>query len=246
MSFLSKLWVIIRGFFIRSGDDLVSKSPDAIRSTYAAAIEDAKTRYHQMVEAVSLLAREREKSEIRLRDLEKEKGEMNRRLEGALNAADADPANVEHREAGARYLERIKEIESEQQVVEQNLQAQSARVEEYKLKIRSFSEEIDRLKREQGEMVAEFVSSQQIISLENRLQGLGESSTDESLVAIREKVGTMRARAKIASEMGKATVQSQDRAYEAIGAEKEAVNKFDELLKARQAAQKTEPLRNLG
>jgi phage shock protein A len=234
MGFLSKIWVIIRGFFIRSGDDLVSNSPDAIRSTYASAIEDSKKRYRQMVEAVSLLAREREKSETKLKDLENEKKEMHRRLDGALDAAQAAPNDLAHREAGSRYLERIKAIEAEQLIVEQNLQTQSLRVEEYKTQIRGFSDEIDRLKREQGEMVAEFVSSQQIISLENRLQGLGESSVDESLVAIREKVGTMRARAKIASEMGKATVQSQDRVYEDLGARQEAANRFDELLKGRQ------------
>ncbi len=56
---------------------------------------------------------------------------------------------------------------------------------------------------------------------------------DESIVAIRERVAAMRSHAKIATEMSTSTVQSQDRAYEHVGTEKEAASKFDELLKAR-------------
>ena len=64
---------------------------------------------------------------------------------------------------------------------------------------------------------------------------------DESIVAIREKVGRMRAEAKIATEMGSATVGAQDESYERIGAEKEAAARFDELLKARATAKTGAP-----
>lgn len=236
MGFFGKLWAVIRGFFIRAGDDLVSSSPDAIKSTYAVAIDEAKRRYKEMERAVALLAVERERTEMSLKELDREEGELQRKLEGALSAAEAAPDELSHREAGTRYAARLNEIDQKQDSLARDLDAQREKVEEYKLKLRSFQTEIERLKREQGEMVAEFISHQQVIQLEDRLKGLGETAVDESIVAIRDKVANLRSQAKIASEMGKSTVVAQDDKYERMGAEKEASARFDELLKARMEA----------
>ena len=146
-----------------------------------------------MEKAVAMLASQREKTEMNLKDLGHEEIELHRRLEGALASAESEPDNGVHREAGARYLTRIKDIDEKQAKLSQDLEAQSKRVEEYKIKLRSFTDEIQRLKKEQGEMMAEFISTQQVLALEDRLKGLGETAVDESLVAIRDKVSNMRA-----------------------------------------------------
>jgi phage shock protein A len=233
MGFFGKLWAVVRGFFIKAGDDLVSSSPEAIKATYAAAIDDAKRRYKEMERAVALLAAQRDKTEMGLKDLESEEQDLQRKLEGALAAAEAEPSNSAHREAGSRYLSRIKEIQEKQALLGADSEAQQAKVRDYQLKLRTFMDEINRLKREQGEMVAELVSSQQMVQLEDRLKGLGESAVDESLVAIRERVANVKAQARVAAEMRGATLEVQDQTYERVGAEKEAANRFDELLKAR-------------
>ncbi len=98
--------------------------------------------------------------------------ELQRKLEGALASAEAEPANPAHREAGTRYLARIKEIGEKQAALIGALDTERRKVEDYKLRLRSFTEEIGRLQKEQGEMVAEFVSTQQVIQLEDRLKGL--------------------------------------------------------------------------
>lgn len=247
MSFFGKLWSIIRGMFIRAGDDLVSGSPESIRATYASAIDEAKKRYKDMESAVAMLARERERTEQSLKQLEQEEKDLQRKLEGALAMAEKEPANSAHREAGARYLARMNEIDLKQGALAEEHEAQRARVEEYKGKLRSFTDEIERLQKEQGELIAEFVSHQQVIRLEDRLRGLGESAVDESIVAIREKVAHLRAQAKIATEMRGATVGTQDQTYERVGAEKEAASRFDELLKARvEAKPEVQKERDLG
>ncbi|HTY24167.1 MAG TPA: PspA/IM30 family protein [Desulfomonilaceae bacterium] len=247
MSYFGKLWAMIRGFFIRAGDDVVSSSPQAIQATYASAIDDAKRRYKDMEKAVAMLVSQREKTEMNLTDLDREDADLQKRLEGALVSAEAEPNNEVHREAGARYLTRIKEIGEAQARLTHELEAQGKRVEEYKTKLRSFTEEIQRLKKEQGEMIAEFISTQQVLALEDRLRGLGETAVDESIVAIREKVANMRAQMKIAAEMRGATTQGHDETYERIGAEKEAKARFDQLLETRAASKAvTDKERDLG
>jgi phage shock protein A len=236
MGFFSKLWTYVRGLFIGAGDDIVSGSPESIRATYAAAIDDAKKRYKEMERAVALLASERSKTEASMLNLEKEEKDLQKRLEGALSMAETEHNNPAHREAGTRYLARINEISQKQEALAADLETQRKKVEEYKSKLRSFTDEIERLKREQGEMVAEFISNQQVLRLEDRLRGLGESAVDESIVAIREKVAALKAQARLATEMRAATVGALDADYERVGAEKQAATRFDELLKARAAA----------
>lgn len=236
MSFFGNLWAMIRGIFIGAGDDMVSSSPEAIRATYATAIDEAKRRYKDMERAVALLAREREKTEMILKDLQKEELETQRKLDGALAAAEGEPQNPAHREAGARYIARMREIDEKETKLTEDLESQKNKVEEYKMKLRSFTDEIENLKKEQGQMVAELISNQQVLQLENRLRGLGESAVDESIVAIRDKVAGLRQQAKIAAEMRGAGLDTQDAAYERMGAEREAASRFDELLKARAAA----------
>ncbi len=149
---------------------------------------------------------------------------------------------------GPGYVVRIKEIGEKQTKLTEDLENQKNKVEEYKMKLRSFTDEIEKLKKEQGEMVAEFVSNQQVVQLEDRLRGLGESAIDESIVAIREKVAGLRHQAKIAAEMRGAALETQDAAYERMGSEREAAARFDELLKARAAAKAGVPAkeRDLG
>jgi phage shock protein A len=248
MGYFSKMWAVIKGFFIRAGDDLVSGSPESIRATYATAIDEAKRQYKDMEKAVAMLASEREKTAIAGNKLEEEEKELERKLEGALAMAEQEPDNPSHKEAGARYLERIKEIDAKQEELSQDLDKQTQKVEHYKTRLREFQDQIKNLKREQGELVAEYVSNQQIIQLEDRLKGLGETGVDESLSAIRDKVDSLKAQAKIATEMGEASMESQDRAYEKMGAQRAAEARFDELLKQRTKTKEgqTEKDRELG
>ena len=248
MGFFGKFWAMVRGIFIRAGDDMVSASPESIRATYASAIDDAKKRYKDMEKAVALLARERERTETALKALDKEEKELQRKLDGALAMAQSNPEDPSHREAGSRYITRMNEIDMKQEGLAGELEGQRLKVEEYKTKLISFASEIEQLKREQGEMVAELVSNRQVISLEDRLRGLGETAVDESIVAIREKVARLKAQAKIATEMRSSTAGAQDETYEQIGAEREAASRFDELLKSRttEAPAKVEKERDLG
>jgi hypothetical protein len=241
MSFLAKMWSRIKGIFIKAGDDMVAGTPEAIRATYAAAIDESKRRRLELQAAVATLMRERDKAETMNKNLATEVTDLQRRLDGALTMAESEPDRLEHKEAGVRYLQRLQDLDERRKKVAEDLEFQTKRVEEYKAKLVTFDDEIKRLQREQGEMVAEFVSNRQVLQLENRLRGLAESAVDESIVTIREKVGQMKAEVKLATEMTGTTVRAQDDAYERAGTEKEARARFDELLKARTKTQAPVP-----
>jgi phage shock protein A len=214
----------------------VSSSPEAIRSAYAAAIDEAKRRYKELERVVALLAGEREKTEMAAKELEKQRFELEKKLEGALAQAEADQNNSAHRDAGTRYISLIEEVDRKRTKLKEDLDFQKNKVEEYKLKLRTTTSEIEKLKREQNEMVAEYVSNRQLLQMEDRLRGLSLNGVDAALVAVRERVASMREHAKTASEMRGATLEGQDEVYARIGDEKQAAARFDELLKARSEA----------
>ncbi len=249
-NFLKKLWIRITGVFLEAGDDVVSGSPSAVKATYRAAIQKSKNEYQLMFDAVAQLAAQRENTIAELKKLDDEERKLKQNLEGALTMAQKEPENEKHRLAGERYIKRMEEIDLRQDQLNKDLEMQTTKVNEYKLRLSSFQLEIKNLEREMGESVADFVSSQQIIQLENRLQGMGQSVEDEAIIAIRERIGKMKAKAKIATELGHANVDMQDREYASVGKEKVATSKFDELLKERTDKEKeikeSEEKRELG
>jgi hypothetical protein len=233
MAFFRRLWTRIRGTFLRFRKNGLPSSPEAIRTAYASAIDEAKRRYKELERVVAILASEREKTELAIKDSEKRRAELDKLLNAVLARAQSDPNNDAHRSAGTRYLSLMDEIDRKQVKLKEDLRFQKDKVEEYKLKLRSSTSEIERLKREQSEMIAEYVSNRQLLRLEDRLRGLSERGSDASVVALREKIATMREHAKLVSEMRGATLEGQDEVYARIGNERQAAARFDELLKAR-------------
>lgn len=244
MGFFGKLWARLRGMFITSGNDAVSSSPEAIRAAYASAIDEAKRRYKELEKVVALLGNEREKTEMIVKELEKRRSDLERKLYGTLSAAESDPKNAIHREEGTRYIALIEELDRKDSKLKEDLEYQQRKVDEYKVRLASSTGEIEKLRREQGEMMAEFVSSRQVLLLEDRLRGLSENATDESLSAIREKVAAMRGHAQVAAELRGATLESQDEFYTQIGERKLAAARFDELLKKRHVAKIEDPAKD--
>jgi phage shock protein A len=233
MAFFKKLWARLWGMLTISGNEADSSSPEAIRAAYATAIDEAKRRYKELERVVALLASEREKTALVLKELEKQRSDLENQLNEALLAAESDPTNAAHREEGARHIALIDAIESRIAKLKENLDFQKNKVEEYRVRLGSTTSEIEELKREQSEMVAQFVSNRQLLQLEDRLRHFSANATDEALAAIREKVAAMRGQAQVAADLRGAALDVHDEFYVRIGEKKLAEARFEELLKTR-------------
>jgi phage shock protein A len=232
-SFLKKLFVRIAGWFHIAGNDLVSSSPDAIRSTYAAAIQEAAEDYKSMQEGLALIMQQAARIKGLLDGFIKIEVQTHASLDGALELAAKDPANELHREAGSKYLVKLEELRGKIEQQTKDYDTLTKMVGEYKVKLASMRIQIEDLRREQAEKQVEFVAAQNTLRLEEKLQGIStRSAVDESIIAIREKIENMKAQVRVVTEM-RGTEPTSD-AYAEIGAEKQAAIKFDELLRARQ------------
>lgn len=232
-SFLKKLLVRLAGWFHTAGDDLVSSSPDAIKSTYAAAIQEAAEDYKSMQEGLALIMQQAARIKGLLDGFVKAEVQTQASLEGALELAAKSPGNALHREAGSKYLVKLEELRGKIVLQTKDYDNLTKMVGDYKVKLASMRTQIEDLKREQAEKQVEFIAAQNTLRLEEKLQGIStRSAVDESIIAIREKVENMKAQVRVVTEMH-GTEPGTD-AYAEIGAEKQAAIKFDELLQARQ------------
>jgi phage shock protein A len=237
--FLRQIWVIVRGWLIRTGDDLVSSGPDRIKSTYAAAIQDAMKQYQDMKVGLGMIMQQKTRLQNILEHIEDELKSLDVKFEGALQAAQMDPDSERHRQEGQRFLERMEKLDKKKGRTTIELEQLASRLEEYKGKLTEMYAEVDRLRKEKGEMVAEFISAQSTLRLEEKLAGLpSESTIDEAVVAVRERVENLKAQVQIATEM-RGAITEKDSLYEELGANKRVESAFDKLLKARTTVVKT-------
>ena len=90
------------------------------------------------------------------------------------------------------------------------------------------------MKQEGDEAVADLISSESIVQIEQRLQGLSTEGTDQALDAVRRKVQDTKAKAQISSEIGGTNVSRQRERYRAAAKQSTGTNEFSERLKQRQ------------
>jgi hypothetical protein len=231
--FLKKLLVRIFGWLHVAGDDLVTSSPDSIKSTYMMAIKQAGEDYKEMQSGLAMMMQQQQRIKIMVEGLDRAETETGAKLRGAIEMADADPDNPIHKVAGSKYLVRLDEVKKKKEQQVKDLENLAHMIDDYKVKLGAMRLQIDDLKREQAEMTVEFIAAQNTLRLEEKLQGISTTNAvDESIIAIREKVENMKAQVQVVSEM-RGTAQKDD-VYAEIGAEKQAAARFDELLKARQ------------
>ena len=237
--FLGKLLVIVKGWFINTGDDLVSSGPSTIKSTYASAIAEATKRYQEMKQGLGMIIQQKTRLQNQHDKIDEELEKLHIKLDGAIQAAEHDADDTQARKDGQRFLSRIKELEEKKKSTISQIEGMVGKLVEYKNRLSEMHAEVDKLKVERGEMVAEFMTAQHALRLEEQLSGLPtESSIDEAVVAIREKVENMKAQVQVASEMRGASTVEGDKRYEELGEFSRTETQFDELLRARAATPK--------
>lgn len=232
-NFINRLLVVIKGWFIRTGDDLVSRGPDAIKSTYAAAISEAMQQYKEMQSGLGLIMQQRNRLQVTLDKLEEQHLLYSTQLEGALKAAQAEPNVARHKEEGQRFVSKLHEIEDKKENQLKELERIAGMLEDYKSKLSSMRTQVEELKAEKAEMLADYVSARNTLRLEEKLSGLPtENTIDDAVVAVREKIEGLKAQVQVIAEIREES-EGKGSDYEKLGEESRATTEFEQLLAAR-------------
>ncbi len=233
-------WKKARGI-IKAADDQFAGSVDGISAAFDIQKDKMVTQYQGLRDAIAEVESVLEDKRSRLEALNIEEEELIGKREGALqlaeeaNDAGETQAYEKHAAAFERFQERITEIDAQQEQLNSDLKDTSKTMDQYMLQLTEFQAEIERMPSQKAEAVADFVSSKQIIELNDRLQGLESSMDKGPISAVMDANKKLKARAKISQKLAGADVKLQDKEYSRAGRTSTARSKMDEMMAARKA-----------
>ena len=247
---LRSVWVRFKGGAEQSADEIVSSSPDAIKAVYASAINEAKQTKTEMEQALGLLFQQRNRVILAIAQQEQAEKDTADKLQGAVTMSIKEADNPIHKQAGAKYLVQRQTFENKAEESKAELGRLDGMINEYKVRINQAGDRVIELGKEKAVALTEFTVAKNTLRLKEQLQGLSAghgTATDEALVAVRDKIGALKAEVMAAQEMGALLPPGTTRdVYAEIGAEQNAAAEFEKLVARQSQVVELKPVKPVG
>lgn len=231
--FFSNLFGLASGALEEASDSMISSSPGAIKAQFRRTKEEWLKQYNEMRDAVSQLMVIREQKKNEMGHLQVEEDDLVAKMDGALNEAEKTPENQQHQTAYERFFNRKSEIDKRQEQLENEIANAENQLLEFKTRLTDLQAEIKKLDQEEAETIADLISSQKIIELNDRINNISTDNITQSLQAIREKRAKLKAKASLSSELSKTDVGTIDDSYKKSGQKTSASEAFANALQNR-------------
>lgn len=228
-------------YIVKAADEQFTGSVDGIDAAFEMHRDTLVERFSGLRDAIAEVEAVLEEKRARLEKLNEEENELLQKREGALTLAEqaknaGDQAEYDkHAAAFERFQVRIEEIEGIQERLRTEIENSSGIMDRYMMQLTEMQAEIERLPAQKAEAIADFVSSKQIIELNDRLQGLETSIDRGPISAVLDANRKLTAKARISEKIAGADVKVQDKAYEQAGRVSTARSKMEDMLAARAA-----------
>ncbi len=239
---IGRMFRIGAGRVENASDAALASSPDAIKATFRMTKDKWIKEYKELESGVSQLILVREQKAVELDKLKEKIEKLQERMEGALAMAEKEPdKQAIHGEAYTRFQKEHAEATARSQELAKEVGALTARADEYKAQLSRFERDIRGLDEKQAEAIADIISSQSIIRLNDQLKGFSFDRFSKDLTAIESARQAIKAKAKLSTEMAGTAAEKQDTDYEVAG--KSSVAQSDFLQKLAERKQKKEESR---
>jgi len=231
-------WKKARGI-IAAADNQFTGSADGISAAFDIQKDKMVVQYQGLRDAISEVEAVLEDKRSRLEELNIEEDELLKKREGALAKVESTNPETDaleyakHVSAFERFQSRIDEIEEQQERLRVEVGETSKTMDKYLLQLQDFQAEIEKMPQQKAEAIADFVSAQRLIELNDRLQGLESSMDRGPISAVMNANKKLTAKARISEKLAGTDVRLQDKEYEQVGRQSTARSKMDEMLAAR-------------
>lgn len=233
-------------FFLRrseeirqAADEQFTGSTKGIQAAFEIEREKLASEFNDMQEAVAGVLNVMEEKKAQLEKLTEEEEKLKVQVQGALAAAEkAEPESddyVKAKSAFQRYSRRLTEIDDLEARLTASVADLDKGIETHMLRLTEMQARLEELPQKEAEAIAEFVSAQKIVELNNRMMNAQDSLNDSPVGAVMEKVRNLSAQARISEKLAGSDVKLQDRDYEMLGQQSETEGAFEVMLAARKA-----------
>lgn len=225
----------------QAADEQFTGSVEGIGVAYDMQHDTLVTRFKGLQNATSKLGAQLSLKSDKLKDLNLEEETLLVNREGAVSRAEKakEAGNtVEYEKCLSffnQYDKRINDIEAEQAQTEKELTEGQQTVDRLVLQLTELKRSIQDLDREKADEVGKFISNQQIIEINESLQGLQTSIDRGPIDAVRKANRDLSAKAKISDKIAGNDVAVLDKQFEEEGRKVASKDKMENILAARKA-----------
>ena len=255
--FFKAIWYTLTGRAHESADRMM-ENPEAVRGAYEDIIKDKKGNIQRYKQAIGQLIALVEQKRTAVKNLTDEVERLEELKSGAIAKAQQTAAELqgeglaqEEIKVHAEYTRcvtayqdfnsnlqektgRITELEGE-------IEGAQADIESHKLQITNLHRDLDKIKSEQSEAVADLITAREQEEIADMLSGISMDGTSAELTRMREIREKAKGRSKVAQELAGTDSKSEEQEFLAAARSSSTSDEFDALIfGAQQTDTKTE------
>jgi len=227
--FFKTLFGLAEGGTQRATDNLLTSSPDAIRNQFRKTREDSIRDYNQMKDSVADLLSIRDERANQLTKLHKQADDLAAKMAGAIQLY--KQTNDETlRTKYSQLADQKTKLESDMDALDLQVHQQEELINQYKTKLQELQTNIEGLKNEEAETVADIVSNRKMTELNAKLQGLSTDTQTKNLDAIREARQKAKSMASLSNSLSGQQVVKLDQQLLDAGSTSKHFDEFDKAV----------------
>ncbi len=222
----------------------ISASPAVVQATYDRVIREKTDRIHQYKDAVGAMIAQEEKKKAKLKRLTQEIEQLRKLRDGAAamarkvvarhngdtEAVRQDPEYVKCQAAFKDFSSTLAEKETHCVEIEEDIAEFRERIAAHKVQLESLLRDIEKIKQEKYETVAELLTSKQEKEIADMLTGISQDRTHEELQEMRDMRDQAKATARVSREMAGVDAKQSEAEFLAYARQETADSEFDALI----------------
>lgn len=255
-------WLKAFGYLITGQIDAARRTldtnPAVIRARFDEIVDEKKARIQQYKQAVASLIAQEERKKATLQELTSDIEKLERLKAGALakakqvteglKAAGKTAAeiktDVDYQKCLASYNDfssTLAEKQARIAEIEADLEEATKTIGEHKVQLQSLLRELEKVKEEAAETVADVLTAQQEKEIADTLSGIAEDGTAEELQQMRQMRQELKAEAKISKDLSGLDTKAQEAEFLEYARTSQAESEFDALLGLSEEAEAAAP-----
>lgn len=244
--FFKAIWYSLTGRAHEQADKLM-ENPEAIRGAYEDIISDKQGNIQQYKQAIGQLIALVEQKKQSVKKLTDEVDDFEKKKAGAIAMAKNTATNLqksgtsdedikEHPEytrcvaAFNDFHSTLDEKNARIDELEEDIERAQEDIETHKLQITGLHRDLDKIKTEQSEAVAELITAGQQEDIADMLSGISRDGTSAELTRMREIREKAKGRSKVAQELAGTDSKAEEEEFLAAARGSAASEEFDSLI----------------
>lgn len=240
------LGYLVTGRVDRARKEL-SKNPHVVQATYDRVVREKKQRIQQYKDAVARMITQQEKKSHRLKQLTEDVNKLEQLKEGAaakarilvkelqgqgmpLDQIKQHPDYVKCMTAYNDFSSTEKEKSAHIVELENDVTELGTTIEGHKVQLQQLLREIDKIKQESSEAVAEMITAKEEEEIADMISGISEDRTNQELQEMRDLRAEQKAQARVAREMAGTDTMRQEAEFLEYARTSGSTDEFDQLI----------------